>query len=154
MKIFDIIIPVLLILIILKHIRYIKALIIPIRKRPIEIVIVLFSIIIFIGIMYFYANTWIHYVIGILGILTFISTWIKEGISSKGFISMYRYKEIILWTEIEKVQLTNSKDVKVKLFGGFMEQTFHFKNSDYDKVITILKENLPVEADLQIGFDK
>lgn len=154
MKIFDIIIPVLLILIILKQIRYIKALIIPIRKRPIEIVIVLFSIIIFIGIMYFYANTWIHYVIGILGILTFISTWIKEGISSKGFISMYRYKEIILWTEIEKVQLTNSKDVKVKLFGGFMEQTFHFKNSDYDKVITILKENLPVEADLQIGFDK
>ncbi len=154
MKIFDIIIPVLLVLIILKQIRYIKALIIPIRKRPIEIVIVLFSIIIFIGIMYFYANIWIHYVIGILGILTFISTWIKEGISSKGFISMYRYKEIILWNEIEKVQLTNSKDVKVKLFGGFMEQTFHFKNSDYNKVITILKENLPVEADLQISFDK
>jgi hypothetical protein len=154
MKINDIIISVLLVLIILKQIRYIKALIIPIRKRPIEIVIVSFSIIIFIGIMYFYANTWIHYVIGILGILTFISSWIKGGISSQGFISMYRYKEIILWNEIEKVQLTNSKDVKVKLFGGFMEQTFHFKNSDYDKVITILKENLPVEADLQISFDK
>lgn len=154
MKIFDIIIPMLLILIILKQIRYVKALIIPTRKRPIEIVIVLFSIIIFIGIMYFYANIWIHYVIGILGIFTFISTWIKEGISPKGFISMYRYKEIILWNEIEKVQVTNSKDVKVKLFGGFMEQTFHFKNSDYDKVITIIKENLPVEADLQISFDK
>ncbi len=151
MKIFDIIIPVLLILIILKQLKYIKALIIPIRKRPIEIVIVLFSIIIFIGIMYFYANTWIHYVIGILCIFAFISSWIKQGISSQGFISMYRYKEIILWNEIEKVQVTNSKDVKVKLFGGFMEQTFHFKTSDYHKVINILKEKLPVEAELEIN---
>ncbi len=154
MKINDIIISVLLILIILKQIRYVKALIIPIRKRLIEIIVVLLGIIILICIMYFYANTWIHYVIGILCIFAFISSWIKEGISSQGFISMYRYKEIILWNEIEKVQLTNSKDVKVKLFGGFMEQTFHFKTSDYYKVITILKENLPVEAYLQIGFDK
>ncbi len=64
---------------------------------------------------------------------------------------MYRYKEIILWNEIEKVQLTNSKDVKVKLFGGFMEQTFHLKTSDYQKVINILKEKLPVEAELEIN---
>lgn len=151
MKIFDIIIPVLLILIILKQLKYIKALIIPIRKRIIEIVIVLFGIIIFIGIMYFYANMWIHYIIGIMGILVLLSSWIKQGISSQGFISMYRYKEIILWNEIEKVQVTNSKDVKVKLFGGFMEQTFHFKTSDYQKVINILKEKLPVEAELEIN---
>ncbi len=64
---------------------------------------------------------------------------------------MYRYKELILWNEIEKVQVTNSKDVKVKLFGGFMEQTFHFKTSDYHKVINILKEKLPVEAELEIN---
>jgi len=151
MKINDIIISVLLILIILKQLKYIKALIIPIRKRLIEIVVVLFGIIILIGIMYFYANTWIHYVIGMLCIFTFISSWIKGGISSQGFISMYRYKEIILWNEIEKVQLTNSKDVKVKLFGGFMEQTFHFETSDYQKVINILKEKLPVEAELEIN---
>ncbi len=54
MKINDIIISVLLILIILKQLKYIKALIIPIRKRLIEIVVVLFGIIILIGIMYFY----------------------------------------------------------------------------------------------------
>jgi hypothetical protein len=35
-----------------------------------------------------------------------------------------------------------------------MEQTFHFKNSDYHKVINILKENLPAEADLQISTYK
>lgn len=151
MKIFDIIIPVLLILIILKQLKYIKALIIPIRKRPIEVITILFSSIIILGIMYFYANTWIHYVIGIIGILVLLSSWIKQGISSQGFISMYRYKELILWNEIEKVQVTNSKDVKVKLFGGFMEQTFHFKTSDYHKVINILKEKLPVEAELEIN---
>jgi len=32
-----------------------------------------------------------------------------------------------------------------------MEQTFHFKNSDYDKVINIMKENLPIETQLEIN---
>ena len=154
MRILDIIIPVLFIDIILKQIRYMKVLIIPTRKSYVEIITVLFGMIIIMGIMYFYANTWVHYVIGILGIIMFISTCIKEGISSKGFISMYRYKESILWNEIEKVVVTSSRDIKVKLIGGFMEQTFHFKKSDYDKVVTLLKENLPKQAQLQISLDK
>ncbi|MBU3103974.1 hypothetical protein [Clostridium gasigenes] len=37
----------------------------------------------------------------------------------------------------------SSKDIKIELSGGFMEQTFHFKTSDYDKVMTILKEKIP-----------
>jgi len=154
MRVFDIIIPVLFVSIIIKHLKYMKGLIIPTRKRPIEVITVLFGIIIFIGIMFFYANTWIHYITGVLGIFMFISIWIKQGINSKGFISMYTYKERIVWNEIEKAVVTSSKDVKVKLFGGFMEQTFHFKNSDYHKVITILKENLSEQAQLQINLNK
>jgi len=154
MSIIDVIIPVLFISIILKQIRYMKVLIIHTRKSYVEIITVLLGIIIVMGITYFYANTWVHYVIGILGIIMFISTCIKQGISSKGFISRYRYKESILWNEIEKVIVTSSKDIKIKLVGGFMEETFHFKKSDYDKVITILKENLPSEAQLQISIDK
>lgn len=150
MDFFDIIIPILFILIILKQLKYMKQLIIPTRKTYIEIITVMFSIIIFIYIMYAYANTWIHYVIGVLGTFTLISICIKEGIFSKGFISMYRYKEIILWNEIEKVVVISSKDIKVQLFGGFMEQTFHFKSSDYDKVINIMKENLPIDSQLEI----
>ncbi len=46
------------------------------------------------------------------------------------------------------------KYTKVKLFGSFMEQTFDFKNSDYDKVITILKEKLPNQAHLEIIYNK
>ncbi|MBZ9635933.1 hypothetical protein [Clostridium sp. FP1] len=149
MSIFDIIIPLSFIAIILKQLRYMKELIMPTRKTYVEIITVLFCVIIFIGIIYFYANTWVHYVIGVLAIVMFVSIWIKQGINSKGFISMYRYKEIVLWNEIEKVIVISSKDIKVKLAGGFMEQTFHFKKSDYDKDITILKENLPEQVQIR-----
>ncbi|MBU3135753.1 hypothetical protein KPL39_05670 [Clostridium gasigenes] len=143
MGVIDIVIPLFFIAIILKQLRYIKELIISTRKSYVEIITVLFAVIIFIGIIYFYANTWIHYITGILGIFMFVSMWIKQGINSKGFISMYKYKEIILWNEIEKVMVISSKDIKIELSGGFMEQTFHFKKSDYDKVMTILKEKIP-----------
>lgn len=151
MSVFNIVIPLFFIVIILKQLRYMKQLIIPTRKGYVEIIILLICVIIFSCIIYFYANTWIHYVTGVLGILMFLSIWIKQGISSKGFISMYKYKEIILWNEIEKAVITNSNDIKIKVLGGFMEQTFHFRKSDYDKVITILKENLPKQSKLQIN---
>ncbi len=105
--------------------------------------------IVLISIIYFYANTWIHYVTGILAILMFISMWLAQGIISKGFISMFKYKEIILWNEIEKVIIINSKNIETKVSGGFVQQTFYFKKSDYDKVISILKENLHRQAQLQ-----
>ncbi|MBU5269459.1 hypothetical protein [Clostridium cochlearium] len=44
-----------------------KELIIPTRKTYMEIITMIFSVIVFMYIMYAYANTWIHYVIGVLG---------------------------------------------------------------------------------------
>lgn len=152
--IIDIVIPLFLVAIIIKQLRYINRLIIPTRKSYIEIIIVLFGVIIFISIIYFYANTWIHYVTGILAIFMFVSMWIKQGIISEGFISMYKYKEIILWNEVEKVMIICSKDIKIKVSGGSMQQTFHFKKSDYDKVSTILKEKLPIRSQLQTICNK
>ena len=146
----NIIVPLMFIVIIFKQLKYRKELIMPTKKGCIEIITVLFCVIILIYIIYFYANTWIHYITGVLGILMFISIWIKQGITLKGFTSMYKYKEIILWNEIEKVMVTNSKDIKIKVLGNFMEPTFHFKKNDYDKVISIIKENLPKQAQLQI----
>ncbi len=154
MNITNLVIPLFFISIILKQLRYMKELIIPTRKSYVEILTILFAVIILMCIMYFYANIWIHYVTGILGIFMFISMWLKEGINSKGFISMYRYKDIILWNEIEKVIIISSKNVKIKVSGGFMQQTFNFKKSDYDNIITILKENLPNQAHLQTTFNK
>ena len=54
--------------------------------------------------------------------------------------------------KFEKVMVISSKDIKVNLAGGFMEQTFHLKKSDYDKVITSLKENLPIQGQLQTNY--
>lgn len=150
MKIINIIIPIILVMIILQQLRYIKTLKIPMKKRYIELFTMLTSVIVLGWIMYTYAQNWGHYIIGALGILTFISSCVKEGISSKGFVSMYKYKQIILWNEIKKVSVISSKNIKVKLFGGFMEQSFYFKKSDYDKVIAVIKENLPVTSELEI----
>lgn len=150
MNIIDIIIPLILTVITLKQLIYMKELLVPIKKSSTEIISVLFGIVILLAIISYYSNKWIHYITGLLAIMMFISIWIKQGISPKGFISMYKNKEIILWREIGKVTVINSKDITIKLYGSFMEQTFHFKNNDYEKIITILKENLPVLSDLEI----
>lgn len=150
MTIINIVILLLIISIILKELKHIKNLVIPTSKSHLEIITILFSIIVMLIIMYLYAKALIHYITGLLCILMFICMWLKKGITSQGFISMSRGNELISWDKIEKVNVLRSKDIKVALFGGFMEQTFNFKNDDYDKVIDILKENLPHNADLQI----
>lgn len=149
-NIIEVIVPLFFIASILQQVRYIKELIIPTRKSYVEIIIVSFGVIIFMCITYFYAKTWIHYLIGILAMFTFFSMYLKEGISSKGFLSMYRHKETILWNEIKKVHIINSNNVKIKVYGNFMEQTFRFKKNDYDKIINILKKNLDKQAEIQM----
>lgn len=154
MSIIDIGIPLFFIVMILIYLRDLKSLIMPTRKSYAEITIILICVIILMYITYLYAKTFLHYVSGILAIFMLISMWIRVGISAKGFISMYRYKEKILWNEIEKVIVIKSKNIKVKLSGGFMEQTFSFKRSDYNKVTDILRENLPVQAQLEVIYNK
>lgn len=144
-----IIIPILFFIITIKQIKYIKNLIIPIKKRNIEIFIVLLSVIIFMVITYVYAYTFMHYLTCTLGILMFISMWLKQGITSKGFISMYRYKEVILWNEIKKVKITCSNDITIKLSGNFNSQTFYFNKCEYDKIIDLFKNNLSEKVQLE-----
>ncbi len=73
MSIIDVIIPLIFIVITLDQFKYIKKLLVRTRKSFTEISIVVLGIFIFIGITYFYAKTWIHYIIGVLGIFMFIS---------------------------------------------------------------------------------
>lgn len=137
-----IIIFLLLILLISKQLKYINQLLFPTRKSILEIVIVIISVCVIGFITYKYGKNWIDYLFGNLGIILFVTMWLKEGITSKGFTSMYRYKEVILWNEIEKFDVHKTHNVKITLFGKFMEQSFKFKNEDYDKVINIMKDNL------------
>lgn len=144
-------IPLFFLSIIIRRLKRMKEIIIQTRKKYVQIAI---ALIVFITITYLYASTWIHYVIGVLGILMFVTIWLAQGITSEGFISMYTYKERILWNEIEKIIVIKSKDIKIKLSGAFMQQTFYFKKSDYDKVITILEEKLPAQTQLETIFHK
>jgi len=144
-------IPLFFMAIIIQRLKRMKEIIIQTRKKYVEIAI---ASIVFLAIIYLFANTWIHYVIGILGTLMFVTMWLAQGITPEGFLSMYKYKERISWDEIEKIIVIESKDIKIKLSGGFMQQTFCFKKSEYDKVITILKEKLPVQTQLETIFHK
>lgn len=150
MDIINIIILLLFMAIFLKQLKCIKELIIPTRKRYIEIIIVLLTIIILSGISYLYAKTVLHYITGLLGIVIFISMWFKEGITSKGFVRNARGEELIEWNKINKVIITSSKDIKITLIGGFIGQTMYFKKSDYDKVFNIIRVNLPIKTDVEI----
>lgn len=151
MTIINIFILLLLISITIKDLKHIKNLMISTKKSLLETITVIFSIIVLVIIMYLYANSPIHYITGLFGIIMFICMWLKKGITSKGFVSMYRGQELIPWDKIEKVNIIRSKDIRVAIFGDFMEQIFNFKNDDYDKIISILKEKLPYNADIKVS---
>lgn len=137
-----IIIVLLLILLISKQLKNIKELLLPTRKSILETVAVTIGVSVLGLITYKYANSWINYLIGTLGIILFVTTWLTEGITSKGFTSMYRYKEVILWNEIEKFDVHKANNVKITLYGKFMEQSFKFRNEDYNTVMDIIRDNL------------
>jgi len=147
-KVPDFVLPLIFIAAIIRELKYKKQLILSTRKSYLEVITVILTLIIFTWLMYSYAKTLIHYITGVLGILVLISNLMKEGIGTKGFMSMYRYKEIIKWNEIKKVKVIISKDIKILVFGSFMEHFFHFNKSDYDKVITILNENLDAKVEI------
>jgi hypothetical protein len=150
MKIIDFIILLAFIILIAKQMKLIKTLIVPTRKNYIEISIIIIGISVFISLMYFFAKNPLHYIIGFLGIILIIVMWLKRGINSKGFASMYRYKELIYWDEIDRVVIVFSKELKITLFGDFMEQTFYFDRESYNKVMSIFQENFPKETCIEI----
>lgn len=138
-----IIIIILISILLFKQLKYIKELILPTKKSYLEFIIVILCISVLIYITYKYAHTLPHYLLGFLGISTFITSWLKEGVTSKGFTSMYRYKSFIHWSEIEKVTISNSNHVKITLSGRFSNQTFKFKSNDYNKITEMLQQRLP-----------
>lgn len=138
------IISIFLIVLLVMYLRQVKTLVIPIRNGITEIVIVVLSVLSFLGITIYFANKRGHYLICLLAIGAFLVMWMKQGIASQGFLSINRGREKILWNEIEKVVVKiYSKEVKVEVYGKFMTQKFSFKKDDYGKIIKILEDKLP-----------
>lgn len=127
-----------------------RKLIIRTSKNYTENIIFLLSITFFIGMTFFGAKTWIHYLIGSLGIIWFICMWTQEGITTEGFISMRRPQRIRKWNEISELRIVIKENIKITIMGVLGEEILYFKKTDYSKIIDIIKNNLPIKANLNI----
>ena len=97
------------------------------------------------------AKTWIHYLLGVLAIIWLTIMWIKIGITTEGFSSMRRGKGIIKWNEISKLTIVITDNIKITITGSFMEEIFYFKRKDYNEIIDVIKNKLPIKAKLNIN---
>lgn len=151
MKIIDIAILLFFILMIIRDIRIKRKLIIPTSKSHVENIIFLLIISFFIGMTYMGAKTWIHYLLGVLAIIWLTIMWIKIGITTEGFSSMRRGKGIIKWNEISKLTIVITDNIKITITGSFMEEIFYFKRKDYNEILDVIKNKLPIKAKLNIN---
>lgn len=123
----------------------IRDLIIPASKKTIEIVALIISSAILLGITYIYGKTWAHDILGVLGVFILILPWLSRGITSKGFRSI-RVGRSGNWNKLKEVHVFLKKDVKVSFIDGKLnEDIHHYKKEDYDKIITLLLEHLSSE---------
>ncbi|MGH4120338.1 hypothetical protein [Clostridium sp.] len=133
------------IIIIVDCIKDIRDLIIPARKQTMDIIFLVISIMVILEITYLYAKTWVHIILGILGVVSLILTWAKKGITRKGFNTI-RYFGSGKWNNLKNVQVSLKNDVKVSFIERASYEDIHYyKIEDYDRIITLLLENLPGE---------
>ena len=149
MKITDIVIILALIYMILYSIIIKRKLIIKTSKRKIDKILIFIGVGLLIIIIYFFAKTWIHYLVGILAIVYFLILLAREGITEEGFASI-RSIRITKWNEISNVTVIIKKDIKISILGKFREEIFHFNKEDYNEIIKIISSNLPIRAKLNI----
>ncbi|MBO0525378.1 hypothetical protein EXQ31_04220 [Clostridium botulinum] len=128
--------------IIFKEFKIVNQLVIKTEKKLIETIFFIIGIGIFFYITYVYAKTQIHYLLGILGAILYVGAYLKNGITSKGFVSSYRYLQFVPWNKIEEVHINKGKSIKVSYLGNGGSNRLYFKNKDYDKIIELLSEKL------------
>ncbi|TCK93213.1 hypothetical protein EDC19_1404 [Natranaerovirga hydrolytica] len=128
------------------------------KRTYLEKMAVGIGILILIASVYFYANEWTHYIMGVLGVVTFITLFFEQGISAKGFHLMhprYRWLQdyVIKWEEIHKITIiiTEKERLKIEwvstLFG---KPKFYFDKREYHRILTIIKEHIPDKVILEV----
>ncbi|MBU5255831.1 hypothetical protein [Tissierella praeacuta] len=129
--------------IIIKQWFYIRMLKVPTKKSILEIVLIILGIFGFVLLTFYSTKEYIHYLICVLGIATFIFIWVKPGITDTGMIMNVRGKELYSWSEIKKVKISKTDYVKVTYFRNsgskIIAQKFDIK--DYEQIINILQNN-------------
>lgn len=129
--------------IIIKQWSYIRMLKVPAKKSIFEIALIVLGIFGFVLLTFYYTTEYIHYLICVLGIVTFIFIWIKPGITGKGMIMNIQGKELYSWSEIKKVEISKTDFVKVTYFknSGAKIIAQKFDINDYEQIINILQNN-------------
>ena len=118
-------------------------LLVPTRKNKFHLASTVTGVIAILGIIYFYANTFAHYGLGILGAAIVGLYYFTPGITSKGFSYNRSYVGFLAsWDKIKEVRVkVDTVAVKVSFFGeGHYD--LYFDRGKYEKLIEILKENL------------
>ena len=132
--------------IIIVYIKDIRDLIIPTRKKVAEIVLVIIITIALIGITYVYAKTLLHSIVGILGAVSLILSFARQGITDKGFMAIRGLGYCGKWNELKAVYISVKGDVRVSIIHlNFNEDIHYYRKEDYDKIINLLYKHLSNE---------
>ncbi|MBU3197223.1 hypothetical protein KPL28_12970 [Clostridium algidicarnis] len=130
----------------LYYLMEIKDLIIPTKKNIGEIISIVIVTMVILSITYFYAKTWIHTMIGVLGAVSLVLTLAGKGIMSRGFRSVRGLGSYGNWDKLLEVRVSKEKDIRVGfIHKNLNEDIHHYKKEDYDRIITLFREHLPNE---------
>lgn len=146
MYVVPVIICILFSSVLIHQIRCLKDLLISTKKSIAELVFSCIGVVVILGITYFYADIWVHYLLGVLGAVILGFSLLKTGITSKGFSYSRSYLGFLApWNKVKRVKITLKKDLVVSFTGhGYCD--LYFKKDDYEKVFNILKQNLSSEV--------
>lgn len=141
--IFNILILVFFLGIVVRNITNILEIEVATKKSSFEIIVFIGVVIILASIAIIYGKSIIHYLIGLSGILYFISELFKQGISKKGLLIIAKGKEFYSWDEIKEVEIKREDNVHVTFFstGRVKICTHNFFLNDYKKVFEVLNKH-------------
>lgn len=128
--------------IIFREFSIVNQLVIKTQKKIIETILLIIGIGVLFYITYAYASTPKHYLLGILGGILYIISYLKEGVTSKGFVSLYRSLQFIPWDKVEEVHINKGENIKISYSGNGNSNKLYFKNEDYDRIMEILSDNI------------
>ena len=131
--------------IIIRYIMDARELIITTKKRKTEIIGLSIGTIIILWLMYKYAGSILHYIVGVLGIIILILSIFRLGITSKGFKPNRRGPITWTWDKISSVHIIIKKDIKIEFYSKGTSDIHVYKKEDYDRIMEILRENLSNE---------
>ncbi|WP_017415222.1 hypothetical protein [Clostridium tunisiense] len=146
------VLSILFITIIVRDFKITKELLIRAKKKNIDKIFLLICIGVLLYITYRFAKIQIHYFMGILSVVLIIAGYLKEGITLKGFASMYRGAQFISWNKVRNININKGETIKVSYSGEGFHHNLCFEKENYDKIVELLNEKLPSIV-VNIDFD-